>query len=468
MPASSLGGLTIASLQRAATRLRRELLARGARGPATAARAADDAQAQAPVAAGGFAGRAGRRGGAGADGAQRQSRLLLFADPGRGEARRARSPLPPGRPGRGRQREEERPGSALHRHRHPQDAARASIAACCPTCSARARAWSPRARWAPTASSPPREVLAKHDENYMPPEVAKAIKEAGQWRSGNDARHRLRLRTCARLRSRVLALLSAAGTVASLAGAMIPELGHFALILALAVALVQGTLPLVGASRGDARLMALGRTAALTQAFLVILAFGALTQAYVTSDFSVANVVANSHSAKPLIYKISGVWGNHEGSMLLWALILSLFGAAVALFGANLPDTPAQPRARHPGADRRRLPGLPALHLEPLRARLARAARRQRPQPAAAGSRPRLPSAAALSRLCRLLGDLRLRHRRPARGQGRRRLGALGAAVDARRLVLPDPRHRARAAGGPTTSSAGAASGSGIPSRTPR
>src|SRR6266567_9236891 len=120
---------------------------------------------------------------------------------------------------------------------------------------------------------------------------------------------------------------------------MIPELGHFALILALAVALVQGTLPLLGASRGDVRLMALGRTAALTQAFLVILAFGALTQAYVTSDFSVANVVANSHSAKPLIYKISGVWGNHEGSMLLWALILALFGAAVAIFGANLPDT---------------------------------------------------------------------------------------------------------------------------------
>ncbi|MDI1284134.1 MAG: heme lyase CcmF/NrfE family subunit [Reyranella sp.] len=120
---------------------------------------------------------------------------------------------------------------------------------------------------------------------------------------------------------------------------MIPELGHFALILALAVALVQGTLPLLGAARGDDRLMALGRTAALTQALLVIVAFGALTQAYVTSDFSVANVVANSHSAKPLLYKISGVWGNHEGSMLLWALILALFGAAVAIFGAGLPDT---------------------------------------------------------------------------------------------------------------------------------
>ncbi|MCW5732475.1 MAG: heme lyase CcmF/NrfE family subunit [Enhydrobacter sp.] len=120
---------------------------------------------------------------------------------------------------------------------------------------------------------------------------------------------------------------------------MIPELGHFALILALAVALVQGSLPFVGAARGDIRLMALGSTAALTQAFLVILAFAALTQAYVTSDFSVANVVANSHSAKPLLYKISGVWGNHEGSMLLWALILALFGAAVALFGSNLPDS---------------------------------------------------------------------------------------------------------------------------------
>src|SRR5215213_5151305 len=119
---------------------------------------------------------------------------------------------------------------------------------------------------------------------------------------------------------------------------MIPELGHFALILALAVALVQGTLPLVGAVRGDARLMALGSTAALTQALLVIVAFAALTQAYVTSDFSVANVVANSHSAKPLVYKISGVWGNHEGSMLLWALILAVFGALVALFGGNLPE----------------------------------------------------------------------------------------------------------------------------------
>ena len=120
---------------------------------------------------------------------------------------------------------------------------------------------------------------------------------------------------------------------------MIIELGHYALILALAVAIVQATVPLVGAARDDGRLMHLGRVAALTQAFLVVLAFAALTEAFVFSDFSVALVANNSHSAKPLLYKISGVWGNHEGSMLLWALILALFGAAVAVFGQNLPDT---------------------------------------------------------------------------------------------------------------------------------
>ena len=120
---------------------------------------------------------------------------------------------------------------------------------------------------------------------------------------------------------------------------MITELGHYSLILALAVAIVQATVPLVGAARDDGRLMHLGRVAALTQAFLVMLAFAALTEAFVFSDFSVALVANNSHSAKPLLYKVTGVWGNHEGSMLLWALILALFGAAVAVFGQNLPDT---------------------------------------------------------------------------------------------------------------------------------
>ena len=118
---------------------------------------------------------------------------------------------------------------------------------------------------------------------------------------------------------------------------MIVELGHFALILALAVAIFQVVVPAVGARKGDARLMASADTAAALQFALIALAFATLTHAYVVSDFSVLNVAQNSHSTKPLIYKIAGVWGNHEGSMLLWVLILSLFGAAVAAFGTNLP-----------------------------------------------------------------------------------------------------------------------------------
>ncbi|MDF1607263.1 heme lyase CcmF/NrfE family subunit [Hoeflea sp. YIM 152468] len=120
---------------------------------------------------------------------------------------------------------------------------------------------------------------------------------------------------------------------------MITELGHFALILALATAVVQSVVPFIGARRRDAGLMAVGPMAAVTSLMLVAIAFSALTHAYVTSDFSVRNVVENSHSLKPLLYKVTGVWGNHEGSMLLWILILTLFSALVALFGRNLPDT---------------------------------------------------------------------------------------------------------------------------------
>ncbi|MGD9867916.1 MAG: heme lyase CcmF/NrfE family subunit, partial [Hyphomicrobiales bacterium] len=118
---------------------------------------------------------------------------------------------------------------------------------------------------------------------------------------------------------------------------MIVETGHFALILALCVALVQTALPIWGVVRRDSRLMDMAAPAALYQFALLLIAFLALMYAYVTSDFSLENVWANSHSAKPLIYKISGVWGNHEGSMVLWVLILGLFGAAVAVFGGNLP-----------------------------------------------------------------------------------------------------------------------------------
>ena len=118
---------------------------------------------------------------------------------------------------------------------------------------------------------------------------------------------------------------------------MIPEIGQYALILALMVALVQGTLPLAGAQRGDADWMALARPASIAQFLCVATAFCCLTYAYVTSDFSVLNVAQNSHTAKPMLYKVSGVWGNHEGSLLLWALILAVYGLAVSVFGTNLP-----------------------------------------------------------------------------------------------------------------------------------
>jgi len=120
---------------------------------------------------------------------------------------------------------------------------------------------------------------------------------------------------------------------------MIAEVGHYALVLALALALIQGTAPIGGAWKGDAVLMGVTATTALAQFAFVAAGFAALTAAYVVSDFSVANVFENSHSAMPLIYKFTSVWGNHEGSMLLWVLILSLFGALVAVFGANLPAT---------------------------------------------------------------------------------------------------------------------------------
>ncbi|MCW5695253.1 MAG: heme lyase CcmF/NrfE family subunit [Bauldia sp.] len=119
---------------------------------------------------------------------------------------------------------------------------------------------------------------------------------------------------------------------------MIVELGHFALILAAAVALAQGVLPIVGARRGDERLMAVAPYAAITQFLLIGIAFAVLMRSYIVSDFSVLNVVQNSHTDKPLLYKITGVWGNHEGSMLLWVLILALFGALVGAFGRNLPQ----------------------------------------------------------------------------------------------------------------------------------
>ncbi|WP_134497678.1 heme lyase CcmF/NrfE family subunit [Microvirga pakistanensis] len=118
---------------------------------------------------------------------------------------------------------------------------------------------------------------------------------------------------------------------------MFVEAGHFALALALGLSLIQTIVPFWGARTNDPVLMSVGRTTGLAVFGCIAFAFLALTVAYVTSDFSVVNVVENSHSAKPLIYKLSGVWGNHEGSMLLWILILALFGAVVALARNSIP-----------------------------------------------------------------------------------------------------------------------------------
>ena len=120
---------------------------------------------------------------------------------------------------------------------------------------------------------------------------------------------------------------------------MIPEIGQVALILALILSLVQTVVPLVGASRTDNRLMAVARSAALTQAVFVGLAFVALAACYGAEDYSVALVAEHSNRAQPLVYRLGATWGSHEGSMLLWVLILAIYGGAVAVFGGSLPQT---------------------------------------------------------------------------------------------------------------------------------
>ena len=118
---------------------------------------------------------------------------------------------------------------------------------------------------------------------------------------------------------------------------MIPEIAHFSLILALCVALSQAALPLLGAARGRADWMAYGRTAAYLVAVLVSVAFFGLMWSFYRNDFSVLYVAGQSNSALPLAYRLSGVWGGHEGSILLWVFVLSLWAGAVAAFGRGLP-----------------------------------------------------------------------------------------------------------------------------------
>jgi len=119
---------------------------------------------------------------------------------------------------------------------------------------------------------------------------------------------------------------------------MIPELGQFALVLALTLAVAQGTLPLAGAARRNASWMHLARPAAQGQFVFVAIAFGCLTWSFIHNDFSVLYVTSNSNSALPLQYRIAGVWGGHEGSLLLWVLMLSGWTMAVSVFSSHLPD----------------------------------------------------------------------------------------------------------------------------------
>jgi cytochrome c-type biogenesis protein CcmF len=119
---------------------------------------------------------------------------------------------------------------------------------------------------------------------------------------------------------------------------MIPELGQFALILGLILAIMQSTLPLFGAHTGRQHLMAVARSAAYGQLVFIAISFAALTSAFVMQDFSVAYVAQNSNSLLPVLYRVSAVWGSHEGSLLLWVLILAVWTAAVAAFSRSLPE----------------------------------------------------------------------------------------------------------------------------------
>ncbi len=119
---------------------------------------------------------------------------------------------------------------------------------------------------------------------------------------------------------------------------MVPEIGHFALILSLCIAVVQGTVPIAGAAIGNAMWMAVAKPAARGQFLFVMIAFGCLAYAFASNDFSVLYVAANSNSQLPLSYRLAAVWGAHEGSLLLWTLILTLWMVAVTLFSEHLPQ----------------------------------------------------------------------------------------------------------------------------------
>ena len=136
---------------------------------------------------------------------------------------------------------------------------------------------------------------------------------------------------------------------------MIAELGHYALMLALGLALIQGSMPIVGARSNDPVLMSMAAPTALAQFAFVALSFGALATCYVTSDFSVLNVYENSNSAMPLMYRLTSIWGNHEGSMMLWVFDPGVVRRAGRGFRQQLAGQAESECARRAGMDRGRL-----------------------------------------------------------------------------------------------------------------
>src|SRR5882762_9394596 len=119
---------------------------------------------------------------------------------------------------------------------------------------------------------------------------------------------------------------------------MIPEIGQFALIMALLLALTQATIPLIGAANGNRTWIAVAAPAGQAQFIFVAIAFCCLAYSFITNDFSVLNVATNSNSQLPVHYRLAATWGSHEGSLLLWTLMLGLWTTAVSLFSRHLPD----------------------------------------------------------------------------------------------------------------------------------
>ena len=255
------------------------------------------------------------------------------------------------------------------------------------------------------------EVLAKHDEDYMPPEVGR--RPRAQRGCGSRA--------------------------------VIPEVGHLALIFALVMALGLAVIPLWGSFRRHYAAMRLAPSLAMGVGVFCAISFACLASAFLRDDFSVAVVASNSNSLLPPIYKFSALWGNHEGSLLLWVLILSLWMAAVAGFSGETAHDRAGPCAGGDGGHRRGLPVLFPVYLEPLRAPAARCAGgRQGFEPAPARPRAHRASAAAVYGVRGLQRGLCLCRRRAARRPFGCGLGALVPALDQRGLGLSQPGDHAR------------------------